>query len=100
VLLTVGVDQLVEHTLRLLHPRQVGQLHLTPLAGRLDGQRPAAQHPLEERVRERDVVDATERDVTARAGEDTGPHDHPFVGEDVVGRALFHPRPEDEENYQ
>ena len=78
----------------LLHPRQVGQDDLAALAGRLDRHRAAAEHPLQQRVRERHVVDPAQRDVPAVPGEHALAQQHPLVGEHVVRRAPLQPRPE------
>src|SRR6266704_2457993 len=89
VLLHAAVD-LELHALRVA---DVLEGRLAVLARRLDEQVAGADQPLEERLRERDVVDALERDLAGEPGHEAAAEDQPVGRQhEVGGRPAHDPR--------
>ena len=100
VLVVLCLDQLVQGGLHPTDVRHVGEHRLAALAGRLDGQRAAAEQPLEEVLVHRVVVDPGEWEVPPVPGEDTLLEQHSLVGEQVVGGPPDQERPQTEPEHR
>jgi YNFM family putative membrane transporter len=82
---TLVLDQLEEHALHLLDPRDLVQGEVAVLAGRLQDHGAGADHAVQEAGAVGDVHDAGEREVPAVTGENSVPYPHPPRGQ-LVGR--------------
>ena len=64
------LDQLEQGGLHLLYLRDLGQDELPVFPGRFDDELAAAEQPVDQPVRERDVADPDQREVAAGPGQD------------------------------
>ncbi len=81
----VGLHLAVDLQLDGLGVADVGEAGLAVLAGRLEQQVAGADHPLEQRLGEGDVVDPLKGDLAAELGHHPGAEDQPLGGEHEVG---------------
>src|SRR6185437_14365705 len=79
------LDQLEQGGLHLLDLRDLGQDELPVLAGRFDHELAAAEQPVDQPVRERDVADPDQREVAAGTGQDALAQPEAAGGELVGG---------------